>query len=164
MNRRLGLLIVFVGFALAVSAPMAEAKVTIMKSDGNREVDTITRGKCRVSGKKNNRDFFLYAKSDDNKFFVTAFIDAPVFKGFGEFYTAYYGGEDPQIFIHRRSDDAVFSNFKLPGTPVDTVFAGGIAFRKQGRRVGIGLYGATNKAGTEGYSFAGPINCKYPRR
>ena len=164
MNKRVGLVLVFVGFALGVSAPMAGAKVAIMKSDGNRQVDTFTRGKCWVRGKKDNRSFVLQARSDQNKFSLSAYIDAPVFKGFGEYYIAYYGGEDPQIFLRRRSDDALFGNLKLPGTPPNTVGAGAIAFRKQGLRVGIGLYGATNRAGTEGYSFAGPINCKYARR
>lgn len=138
--------------------------MSILDSDSGRAVDTISKGHCRVSGKKGSRDFFLTAKSEAGKFLLTAFIDAPVFKGFGEDYIAYYGGKDPQIFLHRRSDDEVFSNFKLPGTPPDTVGAGAIAFRRHGRRVGIGLYAAANRSATEGYSFAGPISCRYRRR
>lgn len=147
-----------------LTAPIADAKVTILDSDGGKVVDTVTKGHCRVDGKKGSKDFFLTAMSEGRKFHLTAFIDAPVFQGFGEDYTAYYGGKDPQIFLHRRSDDEEFSNFKLPGTPPDTVGAGAIAFRKDGRRVGIGLYAASNRSATEGYSFAGTISCKYRRR
>ncbi len=138
--------------------------MTILKGESSRVADTISKGKCRVSGKKGNRDFFLTAKSDDGKFSLTAFIDAPVFQGFRETYTAYYGGKDPQIFLRRRADDELFSNFKLPGTPPDTVGAGAVAFRRDGRRVGIGLYAAPNRSATEGYSFAGPLSCKYSKR
>ena len=147
-----------------VPAPLASGQISISASNSDRQVDTLTRGKCRVSGKKGHRDFFLTAKSDRGKFRLSVFIDSPVFTGFGEFYTAFYGGPDPQIFLRRLADDEVYSNFKLPGTPSGTVFAGGVAFRKQGRRVGVGLYGASNKNGTEGYSFAGPINCRYSNR
>lgn len=161
---RLGVALIAVALALALFAPAADAKVTILNGDGSRQVDTITKGKCRVSGKKGSRDFFLTAKSEAGKFSLTAFLDSPTFQGFGETYTAYYGGEDPQIFLRRRSDDEVFSNFKLPGTPAGTVGAGGISFRRDGRRVGVGLYAASNKTFTEGYSFAGVISCKYSKR
>ena len=143
---------------------VAGAKVQILNSDSGKKVDTISKGKCRVSGKKGSKDFFLAAKSDDGKFSLTAFIDSPAFKGFGEDYIAYYGGSDPQIFLRRRSDDELFSNFKIPGTPPDTVGAGAVSFRRDGRRVGIGLYAASNRSFTEGYSFAGPISCKYSKR
>ena len=61
---------------------VAGAKVQILNSDSGNKVDTISKGKCRVSGKKGSKDFFLAAKSDDGKFSLTAFIDSPVFKGF----------------------------------------------------------------------------------
>ncbi len=161
--KRMGLALIASGLVLALLAPTSGAKVTILTDQG-REVDTISKGRCRVSGKKGNRDFFLTAKSRSGKFSLTAFLDAPVFKGFGDIYIAYYGGGDPQIFLHRNSDDEVFSNFKLPGTPPGTLGAGAIAFRKHGRRVGIGLYAASNRSATEGYSFAGAIRCRYPKR
>jgi hypothetical protein len=161
--KRLGLALIAFSLVLALFVPSAFAEVTILNDNG-RQVDTITKGGCRVSGKKGNRDFFLTAKSKARKFSLTAFLDAPVFEGFHQTYIAYYGGKDPQIFLHRNSDDEVFSNFKLPGTPPDTLGAGAIAFRKHGRRVGIGLYAASNRSATEGYSFAGAIRCRYSKR
>ena len=137
--------------------------MTILSESG-KTVDTITKGKCRVSGKKGSKDFFLTAKSEDGKFSLTAFIDSPVFTGFDETYIAYYGGDDPQIFLRRNSDDEVFSNFKIPGTPAGVVGGGAVDFRRDGRRVGIGLDPASNKSFTEGYSFAGVIGCKYSKR
>lgn len=164
MKSRPGVAIVILALALALPLPLASGQISIRKSDSNQQVDTVTRGKCRVSGKKGNRDFFLTAKSDHRKFRLSVFLDSPVFTGFGKFYTAFYGGTDPQIFLRRLADDKTYSNFKLPGTPAGTVFAGGVAFQNKGRRVGVGLYGATDKGGTEGYTFAGPINCRYSRR
>jgi len=164
MNRLQGHVLVLVCFAFALSASTASAEIKILDGDSGREVDSITKGRCNVGGEKGNRQFFLYAKSTQNKFRLTAFISSPVFDGFGERYDVFYGGEDPQIFLTRLADDEAFSNFKLPGTPSGEVWAGGIAFRNKGTRVGIGLYGASNKSATEGYSFAGPINCKYKRR
>ncbi len=161
MNRHLSLVLTALGMTLFASVPAASAKVTILKGEQDREVDSITKGKCLVSGKKGQRDFFLTARSNEGKFILTAFIDHPVWKGFNEFYIPYYGGKNPEIFLHRNSDDEVFSNFKLPGTPAGVVGAGAVAFRKHGRRVGIGLYAASNKSHTEGYSFAGALNCRY---
>ena len=149
--------------AVALSATPAPAKVTILDNDG-KPVDTIKSGKCIVSGKKGAKDFFMAAKSESRAFSLTAFIDAPVFSGFRQDYTIYYGGEDPQVFLHRRADDAVFSNFKIPGTPPGTVGGGAIHFARHGRKVGIGLAPASNKSFTEGYVFAGGLNCKYPKR
>jgi hypothetical protein len=149
------------GVAFLATAPPASAKVIILKGEQSREVDSITEGHCLVSGKKGHRDFFLTAKSKKGKFNLTAFIDDPVWKGFNQYYITYYGGKDPEVFLHRNSDDEVFSNFKLPGTPAGIVGAGAVAFRKHGRKVGIGLYAASNKSHTEGYAFAGAIRCKY---
>ncbi len=145
-----------------VVAPSATAKVSIL-AEGGQKVDTISKGKCRVSGKRGSKDFFATAKSDGGRFVLTAFIDAPVFRGFRHDYTIFYGGEDPQVFLHRRSDDEVFSNFKIPGTPAGVVGGGAIDFGKGGRRMGIGLAPAPNKSFTEGYTFAGVIPCKYPK-
>lgn len=164
MNRLQGLVLVAMCFAFALSATPASAEIKILNGDSGAEVDSISKGECRVDGKKGNRHFFLYAKSVRKKFRLTAFISAPVFDGLGKRYDVYYGDEDPQIFLTRLSDDEVFSNFKLPGTPAGELYAGGIAFRNKGTRVGIGIYGASNKSATEGYSFAGPINCKYRHR
>ena len=165
MNRLQGHVLGVLGVAFALALPgSAAAKFPITTSDGGKTVDTVTRGKCKVKGKKGNRAFFLYAKSDHGKFKIEALIDDPPFEGFGEVYTVYYGSDDPQITLTRLADRKQFSNFKLPGTPAGTVFAGGIAFRKQGKRVGVGLYGAVDRSGKEAYSFAGPINCRYPRR
>lgn len=164
MNRRMVLALLVLALAFTLPASAASAKVTILTSDTSQQVDVITKGKCRVSGKKGSRDFLLYAKSKAGKFLLSIFIDHPTFTGFKDTYSVYYGGTDPQVFLHRNSDDEVFSNFKLPGTPAGTVGAGAVAFRKHGRRVGVGLYGASNKSATEGYSFAGPINCRYRKR
>lgn len=164
MVRRVVLASVLSTLAFAVAAPSASAQIQILDSNSSNKVDTITKGKCRVSGKKGNRDFFLAAKSDKGKFLLTVFIDAPVFTGFGDTYIVYYGSPDPQIFLHRNSDDEVFSNFKLPGTPAGVVGGGAVAFRKQGKRVGIGLSPAVSKGADEGYVFAGPINCSYRKK
>jgi hypothetical protein len=164
MNHRLAAALVALVLGFALFASVANAKVTILDSDSGKEVDTITKGKCGVPGKKGSKDFVLFAKSENGRFLLNTFIDYPTFVGFNESYTAYYGGTDPQIFLRRNSDDEVFSNFKIPGTPAGTVGAGAIAFRKDGRRVGIGLYAASNKSFTEGYSFAGSISCKYPKK
>lgn len=163
MIRRLGLSFIAFGLALALLAPVASAKVTILDGD-SMTVDTISKGKCRVSGKKGKQDFFVTAKSDAGKFSLTGFIDAPVFTGFHDDYTIFYGGTDPQVFLRRNSDDELFSNFKIPGTPAGTVGGGGISFGNGGRRVGIGLAPAANESFTEGYTFAGVISCKYPKR
>lgn len=160
MNRWLALLCV--AASLVVFVPAASAKITVLDNDGNK-VDTFKKSKCRVSGKKGKQDFFAAAKSDDGKFLLSIFLDAPVFSGFDEDYTIFYGGEDPQVFLHRRSDDEVFSNFKIPGTPAGTVGGGGIKFAHGGRKLGVGLAPASNKSFTEGYSFAGVVPCKYPK-
>jgi hypothetical protein len=164
VNRRLGAALIALVLGFALFAPIANAKLTITNSDSGREVDTITKGKCNLSGGKGSKDFYLHAKSENGKFLLTAEIDYPTFVGFDEYYIAYYGGMDTQIFLERRSDHEVFSNWKIPGTPAGAVGAGGVAFRRDGRRVGIGLYAASNRSFTEGYSFAGPISCKYPKQ
>ncbi len=163
MIRRLVLIVIAIGIGLALLAPTANARVTIL-GDNGQKVDTIAKGKCRVSGKKGSKDFFLTAKSKAGKFALTVFIDSPVFTGFHDDYTIFYGGSDPQVFLHRNSDDEVFSNFKIPGTPAGAVGGGAIKFGKGGRKVGIGLSPASSKSFTEGYSFAGVIRCKYRKR
>lgn len=160
MLRRFCLLILPLGLALGLLAPAASAKVTILDSDGN-QVDTIAKAKCLVTGSKGSQDFFAAAKSQTGMFLLTVFIDAPVFQGFDDDYTIFYGGGGPQVFLNRRSDDEVFSNFKIPGTPAGTVAGGGIKFGRGGRTMGVGLAPASNKSFTEGYSFAGVLPCKY---
>ncbi len=158
--RRSLLIAALVALVLPAAAP---GKVTILDQDSN-VVDTISKGGCRVSGKKGSQDFFGSAKSDGGRFLLSIFIDAPVFTGFDEDYVIYYGGEDPQVFLRRRADEEVFGNFKIPGTPAGTVGGGGIKFSKDGRRVGVGLAPASNKSFTEGYTFAGVFKCKYRKR
>lgn len=162
MNRRLGLALIAAALSLGLLAPAATAEVTILDNDGN-QVDTIEKAKCRVSGKKGSGDFLAAAKSKAGMFSLTVFIDAPVFGGFDDDYTIFYGGGDPQVFLNRRSDEEVFSNFKIPGTPAGTVAGGGIEFGRGERTMGVGLAPASNKSFTEGYSFAGVIPCKYPK-
>ncbi len=164
MNRRLTAALAALVLGFALFASHANAKVTILDSDSGQEVDTVTKGKCAVIGKKGSKDFRLFARSENGKFSLAAYIDHPKFVGFDDSYTAYYGASNPQIILARNSDDERFSNFDIPGTPPGTVGAGAIAFRKDGRRVGIGLYAASNETFTEGYSFAGSISCKYPKK
>lgn len=149
--------------ALLVPAASSQAKVSIIDKDSN-VVDTISKLGCRASGKKGKQDFFATGKSDEGKFRLGVFIDEPVFTGFGEEYTIYFGGTDPQYFLTRRSDEEEFSNFKLPGTPAGTLAAGEIKFNGKGTKMGIGTYAANNKSMTEGYAFAGVVKCKYRRR
>ena len=162
--KRLNTALIALGLGLALLAPVASAKVTILNSDSGRRVDTISKSRCRVDGKKGNQDFFAAAKSDSGKFTLTAFIDAPVFQGFRRDYTIYYGGKDPEVFLRRRSDNELFSNFKIPGTPAGAVGGGAIDFGEGGRKMGVGLSPASNKSFTEGYVFAGVMRCKYPKR
>ena len=149
--------------ALLLVPAQATAKIQVVGNEGG-VLDTFESVGCRVSGSGNNRDFFATGKSEDRKFRLSVFIDAPVFKGFGREYEIFYGTPDPQVFLVRRADEATFSNYKVPGTPAGVLGAGAIKFNGRGTRMGAGMYSANNKEATEGLAFAGAVKCKYRRR
>lgn len=148
---------------LALFAPVASAEVTILDSDA-KEVDVVERGKCKIKGKKGDQYFFAHAKSKTGKFSLDVLIEEPTFQGFDDLYILYFGADDPGVSLTRNSDNEIFSNFKIPGTPAGTVGGGVVRFAKGGKKLGVGLSPASNRSFTESYSFAGYLNCKYPKK
>jgi hypothetical protein len=159
---RKALLIAILTVLLTVPA-QAPAKIQVVGNEGG-VLDTFDTIRCRASGSGNNQDFFASGKSENRRFRLSIFIDAPVFKGFGRDYEIFYGAEDPQVFLTRLADDEKFSNFTVPGTPPGLLQAGEIKFNGRGTRMGAGMYSANNKEATEGLAFAGGVRCKYRRR
>jgi hypothetical protein len=163
MKRRIALLPLTILAFLALTAS-ASATVKVLDQDGGT-VDTFTKGECRVFGKGNGQRFFAVLKSEQKLFSMTVFIDEGTWKGFGRDYALSYGVDDPAYFLRRRTDDELFSNvYPIPGTPPGAVGAGGIHFNGSGKRMGIGAYAASNKAFTDGYSFAGGVRCRYKKK
>jgi hypothetical protein len=144
----------------------ASAEVTIYNSDESMQVlATFQKASCRLNkaGAPSKIRFSLFSLPKNQTWTVAVFISNLAWHGFGGNYPLSYG--DGHTIAEVLGPGGPYSNeFAIPGTPPDTVGAGGIKFSPNGRKISIGAYGLPDEAFTSGVSVVGDAKCKYPRR
>jgi hypothetical protein len=140
----------------------ASASIEVYEnSEQAARIGEVRSAKCKVRRRPTGRVFSAVGKTTDEAWRLG--VDIYDFRGFGQEYPVPYGTVNPTVDFEQISGPLDFSNnYAFPGTPPGS--SGAIAFRSDGRKLGIGIYALPNADYTGGVALAGAMRCRYPRR
>jgi hypothetical protein len=146
----------------AAFAGSASAAIKVYEnSESAALIGEVRAAKCKVRRRPTGRTFSAVGKTTDEAWRLS--VDIYDFKGFGENYPVPYGTINPTVDFEKTSGPLDFTNnYEFPGTPPGS--SGAMAFRSDGRKLGIGIYALPNADYTSGVAVAGAMRCRYPRR
>lgn len=146
--------------AAAVLAAPATAKVRVIDDEAG-VVSTIEKAKCAVKGKRGEKFFVAFAEGT-NGWELDVYIYESFWGGVKDDYSLQFGVKEVGFDLYSPSGELFSNRFPFPGTPPGA--GGAIKFSNDGKRMGIGFYAAPNQDYSNGYAFAGQLECKYKRK
>lgn len=151
--------------ALCALAPSAGASIKIQQSETLELLGEFDKASCKSpAGKKFG--FTAFSLPAEDLYTLDVFIAKSAWSGLGDSYDLFYGGQDVTAYVFGPNPGESYGNdVSIPGTPDNTVWAGGVKVSANGKRYSVGAYGLADPTFSgPGMTVSGSAKCRYKRR